>query len=220
MKKKQEEEEIVDLTKYAAQPGKYNENVPKNLYLIACAGRRVGVWNTRRISSWTTVQGSKTFLCGRELATSGFLPQRRWKKRILSLPKEFDTVFVDTDHLSACVLTKLALASVKSVVVPLSFDDVDFNRLFQDVTKNALFQDVMIDMDIKNPVESESEENGVHFPRTKRRMKPASALREAFTRRLRPRKRRRRKWTTWRNKCGRRVNTASTSRVSFPASRI
>ena len=43
---------------------------------------------------------------------------------------------------------------MKSVVVPLSFDDVDFNRLFQDVTKNALFQDVMIDMDIKNQLKA------------------------------------------------------------------
>ena len=39
MKKKQEEEEIVDLTKYATQPGKFNENVPKNLYLIAGCGQ-------------------------------------------------------------------------------------------------------------------------------------------------------------------------------------
>merc|ERR1712057_29934 len=42
----------------------------------------------------------------------------------------------------------------KSVVVPLSFDDVDFNRLFQDVTQNALFQDVMIDMDIKDQLKA------------------------------------------------------------------
>ena len=57
---------------------------------------------------------------------------------------------VDTDHLAACVLTKMALATCDSVVVPLSFDDGDFNRLFQDVTGNSLFTDVMIPMRAKS----------------------------------------------------------------------
>ena len=52
----------------------------------------------------------------------------------------------DTDHLAACVLTKLALAVCKSMVLPLSFDDADFNRLFEDVTENGLLTDVMLPM--------------------------------------------------------------------------
>jgi hypothetical protein len=43
-------------------------------------------------------------------------------------------------------LYRYTLAVCKSVVVPLSFDDGDFNRLFQDVTGNSLFADVMIPM--------------------------------------------------------------------------
>jgi len=153
MRKKQEEEEIVDLTKYATQPGNYNENVPKNLYLIAGCGQES--WSLEHTQDIVMDDGS-----GQEIplwARTGdewFPAAKEMEKAIVALPKEFDTVFVDTDHLSACVLTKLALASVKSVVVPLSFDDVDFNRLFQDVTKNALFQDVMIDMDIKNQLKA------------------------------------------------------------------
>lgn len=153
MRKKQEEEEIVDLTRYATQPGNYNENVPKNLYLIAGCGQES--WSLEHTQDIVMDDGS-----GQDIplwARTGdewFPAAKEMKKAIVALPKEFDTVFVDTDHLSACVLTKLALASVKSVVVPLSFDDVDFNRLFQDVTKNALFQDVMIDMDIKNQLKA------------------------------------------------------------------
>jgi hypothetical protein len=153
MRKKQEEEEIVDLTKYATQPGNYNENVPKNLYLIAGCGQES--WSLEHTQDIVMDDGS-----GQDIplwARTGdewFPAAKEMEKAIVALPKEFDTVFVDTDHLSACVLTKLALASVKSVVVPLSFDDVDFNRLFQDVTKNALFQDVMIDMDIKNQLKA------------------------------------------------------------------
>jgi hypothetical protein len=153
MRKKQEEEEIVDLTRYATQPGNYNENVPKNLYLIAGCGQES--WSLEHTQDIVMDDGS-----GQDIplwARTGdewFPAAKEMEKAIVALPKEFDTVFVDTDHLSACVLTKLALASVKSVVVPLSFDDVDFNRLFQDVTKNALFQDVMIDMDIKNQLKA------------------------------------------------------------------
>lgn len=154
MKKKQEEEEIVDLTKYAAQPGKYNENVPKNLYLIAGCGQES--WSLEHTQDIVMDDGSgqQDIPLWARTGDEWFPAAKEMEKAILSLPKEFDTVFVDTDHLSACVLTKLALASVKSVVVPLSFDDVDFNRLFQDVTKNALFQDVMIDMDIKNQLKA------------------------------------------------------------------
>jgi len=144
----------VDLTKYAAQPGKYNENVPKNLYLIAGCGQES--WSLEHTQDIVMDDGSgqQDIPLWARTGDEWFPAAKEMEKAILSLPKEFDTVFVDTDHLSACVLTKLALASVKSVVVPLSFDDVDFNRLFQDVTKNALFQDVMIDMDIKNQLKA------------------------------------------------------------------
>jgi hypothetical protein len=71
---------------------------------------------------------------------------RKLKRSLEGLPPDFDAVFVDTDHLAACVLTKMALAACDKAIVPLSFDDGDFNRLFQDVTGNALFSDVMIPM--------------------------------------------------------------------------
>ena len=55
-------------------------------------------------------------------------------------------VFVDTDHLAASPLTKLALGAVDDVVIPLSLDEGDFQRMFEDATSNALFSDVMIPM--------------------------------------------------------------------------
>ena len=153
MKKKQEEEEIVDLTKYATQPGKFNENVPKNLYLIAGCGQES--WSLEHTQDVVMDDGSgQNIPLWARTGDEWFPAAKEMEKAIQALPAEFNTVFVDTDHLSACVLTKLALASVKYVVVPLSFDDVDFNRLFQDVTQNALFQDVMIDMDIKDQLKA------------------------------------------------------------------
>ena len=45
------------------------------------------------------------------------------------------------------VLSKLAFAAMDSIVIPLSYNDMDFNRLFMDITENALFTDVLIKMD-------------------------------------------------------------------------
>jgi cellulose biosynthesis protein BcsQ len=150
--KKQEEEIVVDLSAYARKPKEFNDQIPENLYLIAGCGSE----------SWSVEHTQD--VCMAVDGTSNDIPLWArtgddWYPAAIELAKaiensEFETIFVDTDHLSACVLTKLALASVKSVVIPLSFDDVDFNRLFQDVTGNALLQDVMVDMDLKDQLKA------------------------------------------------------------------
>ena len=133
----------MDLTKYLIRPADHNPAIPPNLYLVPSAGA----------VSWSNTQGGQG-------GNDDDAEQPLWTRKgdqwwpvacklraaVDALPADFDAVIIDTDHLAACVLTKLALAVCKSVVVPLSFDDGDFNRLFQDVTGNALFTDVMIPM--------------------------------------------------------------------------
>jgi hypothetical protein len=51
-----------------------------------------------------------------------------------ALPADFDAVFADTDHLSSCVLTKMALIMYDIVVVPLSLNNADNERLYKDIT--------------------------------------------------------------------------------------
>ena len=139
----------VDLTRYALRPHDHNPAIPPNLYLIPSAGA----------TSWADTQSD---LAGQHGYTDppeetqiplwarrgdGWLgAARALRAAVSALPGDFGAVFIDTDHLAACVLTKLALATCESCVVPLSFDDGDFNRLFQDVTGNALFADVMVPM--------------------------------------------------------------------------
>ena len=139
----------VDLTRYALRPHDHNPAIPPNLYLIPSAGA----------TSWADTQGSGN-ACDDVLGHSNPDAIPLWARRgdgwlgaaralraaVAALPGDFGAVFIDTDHLAACVLTKLALATCESCVVPLSFDDGDFNRLFQDVTGNALFADVMVPM--------------------------------------------------------------------------
>ena len=135
----------VDLTKYLIRPADFNPAIPGNLYLVPSAGA----------VSWSNTQGDND--------TGSENEQPLWTRRgdqwwpvacklraaVDALPADYDAVMIDTDHLAACVLTKLALAVCKSVAVPLSFDDGDFNRLFTDVTGNSLFTDVMIPMNDK-----------------------------------------------------------------------
>ena len=68
----------------------------------------------------------------------------------------------------AGVQAKLALATCESMVVPLSFDDGDFNRLFQDVTGNALFTDVAASDASRGASAREGSEDGVHQSRRRR----------------------------------------------------
>jgi hypothetical protein len=145
----------VDLTRYALRPHDHNPAIPPNLFLIPSAGA----------TSWADTQGQGPVdACDDDGSerSSGTNPDAipLWARRgdgwlgaaralraaVSALPGDFGAVFIDTDHLAACVLTKLALATCESCVVPLSFDDGDFNRLFQDVTGNALFADVMVPM--------------------------------------------------------------------------
>jgi len=131
----------LDLQKYMLRPADRNPAIPGNLYLIPSAG----------MESWgrTTTGGDDVPLWARK-GDEWWPAAQRLRRAVDALPDTFDAVFFDTDHLAACVLTKLALAAAESVILPLSFDDGDFNRLFQDVTENALLSDVMIDMDTKN----------------------------------------------------------------------
>lgn len=150
----------IDLQKYMIRPAAHNPAIPPNLYLIPSAGA----------VSWTDTQETNDDAAAAAANDDEFVDAMdttdraplwtrkgdawhragaRLARALDDLPPSFDAVFVDTDHLAACVLTKLALASCESVVVPLSFDDGDFNRLFQDVTGNALFTDVMIPMKAK-----------------------------------------------------------------------
>lgn len=141
----------VDLTRYALRPHDHNPAIPPNLYLIPSAGA----------TSWADTQGQGPDDACDDAGGSrnpdaiplwarrgdGWLgAARALRAAVSALPGDFGAVFIDTDHLAACVLTKLALATCESCVVPLSFDDGDFNRLFQDVTGNALFADVMVPM--------------------------------------------------------------------------
>jgi cellulose biosynthesis protein BcsQ len=139
----------VDLTRYALRPHDHNPAIPPNLYLIPSAGA----------TSWADTQSDHASEHGyadppeetqiplwARRGDGWLFAARKLRVALDALPDDFGAVFVDTDHLAACVLTKLALASCEKVIVPLSFDDGDFNRLFQDVTGNALFTDVMVPM--------------------------------------------------------------------------
>ena len=128
----------------------HNPSIPGNLYLIPSAG--AVFWSETKDGDDAAMDANRP---GAEnpLWTRGgddwWPAARKLRAAVDALPDAFDAVFADTDHLAACVLTKLALAACHSVVVPLSFDDGDFNRLFQDVTGNTLMTDVMPPMDAK-----------------------------------------------------------------------
>ena len=119
------------LDEYAVQPHNVNPRVPDNLYLIGGAGKL----------SWPAA-GSPVWECsGEDLKVcAGAL-----REGLDNLEGEWH-VFVDTDHLAASHLTKLALGAVDDVVIPLNLDEGDFQRLFEDATCNALFTDVMMPM--------------------------------------------------------------------------
>ena len=132
----------VDLTRYALRPHDHNPAIPPNVFLVPSAGA----------VSWADTQAEDQNVSPAEVPLWARRGEgwrgaaRALRAAIARLPGDFGAVFVDTDHLAACALTKLALAACEKVVVPLSFDDGDFNRLFQDVTGNALFTDVMVPM--------------------------------------------------------------------------
>jgi cellulose biosynthesis protein BcsQ len=130
----------VDLTKYTIQPSTANEAIPSNLYLIPSAGRVS--WSEANTS--TGAENEVPLLFRKD---DGWYPAgRRLAAAAAALPEDFDAIFVDTDHLASCVLTKLALTMCDSVVVPLSLNNDDNLRLYVDSTDNALFTDVMIPM--------------------------------------------------------------------------
>jgi len=132
----------VDLTDFMIKPNDVNEAVPENLYLIAGAG--TVSWNpeTTAMSDASEQDIPLWARSGDDWVDAG----RVFRDAVQNLPGDFDAIFVDTDHLAACVLTKLAFASMDSIVIPLSYNDMDFNRLFADITGNGLFTDVLKNM--------------------------------------------------------------------------
>ena len=132
-------------------------------------------------------------------------PRRKLRAAVERSGESVRAVFADTDHLAACVLTKLALATCHSVVVPLSFDDGDFNRLFQDVTGNALMTDVMLPMDAKGQLRARREDGLTPEcpPSKTNRASPAAASIRRSNRATRSWRR----WMGWRDKCGARART-------------
>jgi hypothetical protein len=132
----------VDLTDFMIKPNDVNEAVPENLYLIAGAG--TVSWNpeTTAMSDGSEQDIPLWARSGDDWVDAG----RVFRDAVRNLPGDFDAIFVDTDHLAACVLTKLAFASMDSIVIPLSYNDMDFNRLFADITGNGLFTDVLKSM--------------------------------------------------------------------------
>jgi cellulose biosynthesis protein BcsQ len=119
------------LDEYAVQPHHVNPRVPDNLYLIGGAGKLS--WPAAASPVWAS-SGEEWNACAAAL-----------RKGLDNLDGEWH-VFVDTDHLAASHLTKLALGAVDDVVIPLNLDEGDFQRLFEDATCNALFTDVMMPM--------------------------------------------------------------------------
>ncbi len=133
----------VDLTDFMIRPHDVNEEVPKNLYLVAGAG--TVSWNSETTAMATDDEMEIPLWArtGDEWVGAGEV----FRDAVQALPEAFDAIFVDTDHLAACVLTKLAFAAMDSIVIPLSYNDMDFNRLFADITGNGLFTDVLRTMD-------------------------------------------------------------------------
>ena len=132
----------VDLTKFMIRPHDYNAEIPENLYL--CAGCGTRSWGDER-AHLMDIDGEEVPLWARqgdEWVGAGQV----FRDAVEHLPKEFGAVMIDTDHLAACVLTKLAFAAADSIVIPLSYNDMDFNRLFSDGTGNSLFG-VLLAMD-------------------------------------------------------------------------
>ena len=148
---KRSRETDVDLTEFMIRPHEFNSEIPKNVYLIAGAGENSWNGETTRMTDASEDDRPLWVRDGDSWVGAGGV----FSDAVDALPKEFDAVFVDTDHLSSCVLTKLAFAAMDSIVVPLSYNDMDFNRLFADNTNNALFRDVLIKMNEKGQLRAQ-----------------------------------------------------------------
>lgn len=134
----------LDLTKYTVRPRDVNKHIPENIFLIASA--RSLSWGENTCQ--TDVDGDAVMkdvpLWVRK--GDGWWPAAQSLREALNqLPGKW-IVFFDTDHLAGSPLTKLALGSATSTVIPMSLDEGDFARLFDDVTSNALVRDVLIPM--------------------------------------------------------------------------
>eukprot|EP00658_Telonema_sp_P-2_P071573 TRINITY_DN60815_c0_g1_i2.p1 TRINITY_DN60815_c0_g1~~TRINITY_DN60815_c0_g1_i2.p1 ORF type:complete len:389 (-),score=83.68 TRINITY_DN60815_c0_g1_i2:243-1409(-) len=124
----------LDLSQYMVQPSQCNSHIPENLRLIASAAQQS--WHPDAMGhhvqgDWWTTGGNEW-----QQAASAL------RAAIKQLPGEW-VVLMDTDHLTASPLSKLALGCADQTVVPLSLDEGDFRRMYEDPTGNALLTDVM-----------------------------------------------------------------------------
>ena len=135
----------VDLSKYAVRVAEHNVEAPPNLYLIASAGRDSF---DVRTTEWTRALGPGDEDLAKKRREAG----RALRLAVDALGDDFCAVIFDTDHLAGSALTRLALASAESCVVPAPTDTAEFHRLFQTPDSEqfagveSLFGEVMVSM--------------------------------------------------------------------------
>jgi len=104
-----------DVLDYAVTPCETNPKVPANLKLVASCEKLPDVEGTYyRVAS-------------------------KLRQSLARLGEGW-TVFIDTDHLAASGIGKLALCAASKILVPLSTDDLDFKRMFYDPTGHSLVE--------------------------------------------------------------------------------
>ena len=110
-----ERDAVADVLDYAVTPCETNPKVPANLKLVASCEKLPDVEGTYyRVAS-------------------------KLRQSLARLGKGW-TVFIDTDHLAASGIGKLALCAASKILVPLSTDDLDFKRMFYDPTGHSLVE--------------------------------------------------------------------------------
>ena len=123
----------MNLVDFALHPHEHNPEIPKNVFLIPSTG---GEWRAAEgeIPEFRASMGEK-------LADA-----------IGALGEDFDSVFIDTDHVASACLTRLALSACDRCVVPCPTDTAEFQRLYRSCAQGwltgveSLFTDVMLPM--------------------------------------------------------------------------
>jgi cellulose biosynthesis protein BcsQ len=130
----------IDLLKYTVRPARYNPRIPENVYLV-CSAKTLS-WG-EQLTGASATDGEAPMWARRG---NEWVPVAQRLRQALSALSSEWVVFIDTDHLAASPLTKVALGAADQTLIPLSLDEGDFSRMFEDATGNALFTDVMSPM--------------------------------------------------------------------------